>query len=202
MKLLLINLFWISTLYFSCKSDVNTSCNDGEGLYIKARYPIGAAINFDALVSDLRYLNIAANQFNSVSPENILKAENIHPEENRFNWTQVDSLISFCERYNKRFYGHTLIWHNQLPQWILDFKGNTMQWEHLMKTHIQTIISHYKDKVIAWEVVNEAFNEDGTLRNSIWFENIGPSYIEKAFKYAKEANPNALLFYNDYNLES
>ena len=99
-------------------------------------------------------------------------------------------------------HGHTLIWHLQIPNWIKDFNGNNNDWELLFKNYIQTVVLHFKNKVTAWDVVNEAFNEDGTLRNSIWKEKLGSTYIERAFKYVQEVDNNVLLFYNDYNLES
>lgn len=176
-------------------------CDDRIGLYTLSNFPIGAAIDMNALESDSVYKSIAIQQFNSITPENIFKADNLHPDPSFFNWTQADSLVAFAEKYNKIVYGHTLIWHQQLPVWMLEYQGNARQWETLMKTHIQTIVSHFKGKVSAWEVVNEAFNEDGTLRNSIWLQKIGPGYIEKAFAFAHEADPDALLFYNDFNLE-
>jgi endo-1,4-beta-xylanase len=196
-----IRIFILLTFFLGCKKEDISKCGDSIGLFTFSSYPIGTAIDFNALESDPVYKSIAIKQFNSITPENIFKAEYIHPEQLFFNWTQADSLTSFCEHNNKRLYGHTLIWHKQLPQWILDYQGSSADWVELMKTHIQTIVTHFRNKVTAWEVVNEAFNEDGTLRNNIWKQKIGSDYIEKAFIYAHEADPNALLFYNDYNLE-
>lgn len=183
------------------KAQVST-CSDSIGLFTLAKYPVGTAIDINELENNPLYKSIALKQFNSITPENIFKAENIHPKASQFNWKQADRLAAFCVANNKRLYGHTLIWHNQLPQWILDFQGNSSEWEQLMKNHIQTIVTHFKGKVTAWDVVNEAFNEDGTLRDNIWKQKIGDSYIEKAFLYAHKADPDAFLFYNDYNLES
>ncbi|NOT38130.1 MAG: endo-1,4-beta-xylanase [Saprospiraceae bacterium] len=185
-----------------CQREEINTCNDRIGLYNFSSYPIGTAIDFNKLVTDSLYKSKALVQFNSITPENIFKAESIHPQPLIYNWTEADSLASFCQNNNKRLHGHTLIWHQQLPQWILDFQGSPSDWEQLMKDHIHTIIAHFKDKVSAWDVVNEAFNEDGTLRNTIWKQKIGTAYIEKAFLFAREADPNVLLFYNDFNLES
>src|SRR5690606_8181485 len=98
-------------------------------------------------------------------------------------------------------HGHVLIWHKQLPNWIQTFKGEPLEWEGIMKTHIDSVMRHFKGKVNSWDVVNEAFNEDGTLRNTIWMEKIGDTYIEKAFTFAHKADPEALLFYNEHGLE-
>lgn len=197
-----LKFFLLLIFLLGCQKEKIYTCNDNIGIYTLSNYPIGTAIDVFELGNDPIYTSIAIKQFNSFTPENIFKAQYLHPEPFLFNWTEADSLVSFCHNNNKRLHGHTLIWHQQLPQWILDFQGSASDWEQLMKVHIQTIMLHFKNKVIAWDVVNEAFNEDGTLRNSIWKQKIGASYIEKAFLFAKEADPNALLFYNDYNLES
>lgn len=189
-------------LFNACKKEENQPCNDQIGLFKISKYPIGTAIESNELNGDSTYRNLALKQFNSITPENIFKAEYLHPEENFYNWIEADSLVSFCIKNQKRIHGHTLIWHQQLPDWIKNYQGSSEDWEQLMKSHIQTIIKHYKGKIESWDVVNEAINEDGSLRNSIWKEKIGPSYIEKAFLFAREADPDVLLFYNDFNLES
>lgn len=201
-KLITRSYILLLTCLLGCQKEEIYTCNDNVGIYSFSKYPIGTAIDVVELDNDPLYKSIAIKQFNSITPENIFKAQNIHPEPLFFNWSEADSLTSFCQNNNKRLHGHTLIWHQQLPQWILDYQGSTADWEQLMKVHIQTIMRHFKNKVIAWDVVNEAFNEDGTLRNSIWKQKIGDGYIEKAFQFAREADPNALLFYNDFNLES
>jgi endo-1,4-beta-xylanase len=200
MKKLILCLFLV--VLVGCKKKVSPTCNDSAGLYTIAKYPIGAAIDFNEFISNSVYRSIAVKQFNSFTPENIFKAEYLHPEENRFEWLDADSLANFCLANRIRLHGHVLVWHQQLPQWILSYTGNTAAWDTLLKIHIETIVRHFKGRVKAWDVVNEAFNEDGTLRNSIWRQKLGDSYIEKAFVYAHEADPDAMLFYSDYNLES
>lgn len=192
-----------SLILLSCKKKGSNSsgCNLDVPLYTYFNYPIGVAIEPLELNSNPDYRLIAKEQYNSITPENIFKPSYLHPEKSVFYWSEADSLVSFCKGNNKRLHGHTLIWHEQLPDWIKTFDGNEQQWNELFKEHIQTIVTHFKDKVVAWDVVNEAFNEDGTLRNTIWLQKVGPSYIEKAFIYAAESDSNALLFYNDFNLE-
>lgn len=199
---IITGIFLIITLLTGCNADDIPHCTDNVSLYTLSNFPIGTAIDFEELNFNPAYSEIAIKQFNSFTPENIFKADYIHPEQNVYNWTQTDSLSDFCLANKKRLHGHTLIWYKQIPQWILNYQGNSGDWEKLFKSHIQTLVSHFKGKVAAWDVVNEAFNEDGTLRNSIWREKLGDGYIEKAFIYAAEADPNALLFYNDFNLES
>lgn len=187
-------------LITSCKKNDIEKCDDVQSLYLYSNFPIGVAINPVELNSGNRYYEIAVNQFNSITAENIFKPSHLHPNENSFNWLEADKLVQFCQTNNKRLHGHTLIWHNQLPNWINNFQANQSEWDMMFKEHIQTICHHFKGKVKAWDVVNEAFNDNGTLRNSIWKQKIGNGYIEKAFIYAHEADPDALLFYNDYDI--
>jgi endo-1,4-beta-xylanase len=94
-----------------------------------------------------------------------------------------------------------LNWYNSLPSWVTNFQGDSTAWESLLKTHIQTVVTHFKGKVTSWDVVNEAFDDNGNIRNSIWVQKLGPDYISRCFQYAHEADPDALLFYNDYGNE-
>ena len=192
---------WISLSLFSCKQKETKECSDSTLLFQKTDFPVGLAVNTDKYFTNPVYQSIANKQFNSFTAENIFKARYLHPEENTYYWAEADALTDVCLKNNKRMHGHTLIWHQDVPQWIINFDGSKTEWEQLFKNHIQTIVKHFKGKVSAWDVVNEAFNEDGTLRNSIWLQHLGETYIEKAFRYAHEADSEALLFYNDYNLE-
>lgn len=167
----------------------------------KADFPIGVAINTDKLKDEERYWKIVPVQFNSITAEKIMKPDYIHPKKNQFNFTETDHLIDFCKQFKMRLHGHTLIWDKALPPWIENFKGEQQDWEALLKEHIQTIVTHCKGYVKSWDVVNEAFTDDGYLKKNVWLKHIGESYIEKAFQYAHEADPEALLFYNDYSLE-
>lgn len=164
-------------------------------------FPFGAAVNISLLKNRTAYRELVIKEFNSLTPENAMKAGVIHPQENTYNWTDADYLISFAKENNKRVHGHTLIWHKSLPSWITNFQGDATAWESLFKTHIQTVVAHFKGKVVSWDVVNEAIADDGTMRSSIWLEKLGPDYIARAFQYAHEADPDVLLFYNDYGHE-
>lgn len=195
-------IFLLLVAAASCRKPKATECNDEIALSRLSDFRVGVAISYPDLLTNPIYNAIALKQFNSFTPENIFKPGYLHPALNEFNWADADTLVAICTKNNARIHGHTLIWHQQLPDWINDFQGTAEEWDQLMKTHIQTVMQHFKGKVAGWDVVNEAFNEDGTLRNSIWRQKIGTSYLEKAFRYAHEADPNALLFYNDYNLES
>lgn len=191
----------ICVCFFSCKKNKTVSCNDANPLHEEAEFKIGAAIDLSSYYASIAYRNTADRQFNSFTAENAFKPNALHPDLNHFEFALADSFSLACARGDKRLHGHTLLWHSALPNWILNYQGNEKEWQNLFKQHIQTIVSHFKGRVKAWDVVNEAFNEDGTLRKSIWLEKLGTAYIEKAFEYAHEADADALLFYNDYGLE-
>lgn len=192
----------VMTFIGSCTKTNERICSDNGSLFQSTAFRIGVAVNDQELKFNTQFADIAQRQFNSITAENTFKANVLHPELNLYNWSEADKLADYCTQNNKRLHGHTLIWHQQLPEWITNFQGSKTDWENLFKQHIQTIVTHFKGKVESWDVVNEAFNEDGTLRNSIWKQKLGNDYIRRAFEYAHEADPEALLFYNDFNLES
>ena len=170
-------------------------------------FPIGAAINAAQINgNDARGDALLKSQFNSISPENELKWERVHPQPGKYEFAQADRYVALGQEYHMFIVGHCLIWHSQTPAWVFrDEKGSLLGREALlarMKEHIQTVVGRYKGKIQTWDVVNEALNEDGTLRQSPWLRAIGEDYIEKAFVYAHEADPQAQLVYNDYNLEN
>jgi endo-1,4-beta-xylanase len=145
-------------------------------------------------------------QFNSISPENVLKWVIVHPRPGVYDFTLSDKYVEFGEKNHMFIIGHNLVWHSQVPGWVFkDEKGAPLTRDALlarMKDHIDTVVGRYKGRIKGWDVVNEALNEDGTLRQSQWEKIIGDDYIEKAFEYAHEADPKAELYYNDYSLEN
>lgn len=168
-------------------------------------FPIGVALSPRSL--DNKDTILIVKEFNSVTGENVMKMGPIHPEEGRYNWEQSDQLVEFAQRNGMKVRGHALCWHEQAPDWMfVDDKGNQVSKDVLLarlKDHIQTIVSRYKGKIYAWDVVNEAIADDSTklLRNSKWYQICGDDFIVKAFEYAHEADPEAQLFYNDYNAD-
>jgi endo-1,4-beta-xylanase len=173
----------------------------------KGEFVIGAAINSPQITGqDQRGDALIDAQFNSISPENVLKWERVHPEAGRYDFGLADQYVDFGVEHHMFIVGHTLVWHNQVPVWVFqDDNGNLVTRDVLLarlKDHIDTVVGRYKGKIQSWDVVNEVLNEDGTLRQSLWYKIIGPDYIEKAFQFAHEADPEAQLFYNDYNLEN
>jgi endo-1,4-beta-xylanase len=149
---------------------------------------------------------IIAAQFNTISPENVLKWESVHPKWDGYTFEQADRYVAYGEKYHMWIVGHNLVWHSQTPAWVFqDEKGAPLTRNALLERlhdHIMTVVGRYKGRIQSWDVVNEALNEDGTLRNSNWRKIIGDDYIAKAFQYAHEADPKAELNYNDYNLEN
>jgi len=145
-------------------------------------------------------------QFNTISPENVLKWEVVHPRPGDYDFSLADKYVEFGEQNHMFIIGHNLVWHSQVPRWVFqDDKGNPLSREVLLDRlhdHINKVVARYKGRISGWDVVNEALNEDGTLRQSPWMKIIGEDYIEKAFQYAHEADPKAELYYNDYSLEN
>lgn len=172
--------------------------------YYKKYFPIGAAVTPRELHSEEGKLII--KEFSSITAENAMKMGPIHPEENRYFWRDADSIMAFAERNHIKLRGHNLCWHAQAPNWMFkDSLGKDVSKEVLLDRlhkHINTVVSRYKGKIYAWDVVNEAIADDTTfLRKSKWSQITGQEFIEKAFIYAHEADPKAALIYNDYNTE-
>jgi GH35 family endo-1,4-beta-xylanase len=154
-------------------------------------------------------LKIAAEHFIAITPENCMKPERIHPEEMRWSFEQPDALMSWAKEHGMSAHGHTLVWHAQTPNWFFE-GGDAKTIEQRMQEHIATLVGRYKGKIQSWDVVNEAINDNGNaetaktehLRNSKWHQSLGESYLTRAFQYARAADPDAVLYYNDYNIES
>jgi GH35 family endo-1,4-beta-xylanase/enterochelin esterase-like enzyme len=180
----------------------------------KGIFLIGGALNRPLVTGqDSGAAAIAEKHFDTATPENDLKWQLVHPQPNQYNWEPVDSYVDFCEKNKMVVIGHTLVWHGQTPRWVFQGdSGTTLTRDALlarMKDHIMTVVGRYKGRIKGWDVVNEALNENGTLRNSQWLQIIGEGsqdkqydFIENAFQWAHEADPDAELYYNDYNLET
>ena len=147
-----------------------------------------------------------AKEFNAIVPGNCMKSALIHPEENRFFWDDADRFVAFGEKNKLVVTGHCLIWHSQLSKWFcVDKDGKDVSPEVLkerMRQHIYAVVGRYKGRIKGWDVVNEAFNGNGTYRNSKFFQILGKDFIKYAFQFAHEADPDAELYYNDYNVET
>lgn len=184
--------------------EVNTSSISLKEAF-KDDFLIGAALNYSQIYGkeDSATAIITAH-FNTVSPENVLKMGPIHPEPELYNFEPADKYVDFGVENDMFVVGHALVWHSQAPDWIfVDDEGAAVKKDSLlqrMQNHIETVAGRYKGKIDGWDVVNEALEDDGTLRKSPWFEIIGAEFIEKAFEHARKTDPEAELYYNDYNL--
>jgi endo-1,4-beta-xylanase len=158
------------------------------------------------LLTDPQGLAIAKNNFNALTPENVMKWEEIHPEPGVYAFDAADRFVNFAEANGMFITGHALVWHNQTPDWVFeDEQGATIGREALLeriRDHIHTVVGRYKGRIHSWDVVNEALNADGSWRESKWYQILGPDFIVKAFEYAHEADPEAELYYNDYQMET
>lgn len=165
-------------------------------------FHIGAAVNPMMLKSQQE---IIKEHFSSITAENEMKFEALHPEEDRFTFENADKILSFAKENGKSVRGHTLVWHNQTSDWIFtDTNGKLVNRKTLLKRmekHITTVMERYKGQIYSWDVVNEAVTDSGPtiLRDSKWLSIIGDDFIDKAFEFAHQADPDAALFYNDYN---
>ena len=178
----------------------------------KRRLLIGTAAE-PWLFPEPGYSETRAAQFNLVEPENGMKFDQIHPRPDSdpepYNFKGPDELVQFALAHHMKVRGHTLVWHNQQPKWVTQGKMTPDQLGHVLRSHIQTVMHRYSGKVFAWDVVNEAFNDNGTLRSTVWFNrpgigmsDKGTGYIEQAFRWARQSDRRAKLCYNDYGAET
>ncbi|GAA0380837.1 endo-1,4-beta-xylanase [Microbispora corallina] len=152
--------------------------------------------------TDQAYLDILGREFDSTTAGNALKWYATEPQQGVFDFTQGDQVLDFARRHNMSFRAHTLVWHNQLPDWLTSGTWTADQLRAILKNHITQEARHYRGKVYSWDVVNEAFNEDGTYRDTLFYRTLGPGYIADALRWAHQADPHAKLYLNDYNLEA
>ncbi len=197
---------FLAVLAAGCLLSAQAQVSDNKGLkdYYKDYFTIGVAVSPRALQTDEAIL--IKKEFNSLTAENAMKSGPIHPREGFYNWAGGDSIAAFAKRNNMKLRGHCLVWHNQTPRWFFtdSVTGKEVTKEVLlqrMKDHINAVVSRYKGVIYAWDVVNEAISDkaDEFYRPSLFYKIIGEEFIAKAFEYAHAADPNAILFYNDYN---
>ncbi len=167
----------------------------------KGDFAIGAALSAEQIEEkDSIADDVIRTHFNSLTPENIMKSMYIHPQWDTYDFTLADKLIEYGKKNGMDVVGHTLIWHSQLPPYVQKIKDKDSLGA-FFTNHITTLAARYNGKVQGWDVVNEALNEDGTMRKSIFLDNLGDDYVTEAFRLAQEAAPDTELYYNDYNNE-
>jgi len=202
---LLLFVSFTNVAFTQTKGTIQVDSTKGLKDYYQSYFPIGVAVSPQLLKS--ADAKLILQQFNSMTPENVMKPGPIHPAEDRYNWEPADEIVNFAQLNHLKVRGHTLCWHQQTGDWFFkDASGNPASKDVLLKRlkdHITNVVSRYKGKIYAWDVVNEAIADDSTkfLRDSPWYKICGEDFIAKAFEYAHEADPDAQLFYNDYNSE-
>ncbi len=157
-----------------------------------------AVLNAFELADNQLYLDTAASEFNMLTPENSHKMGWIQPRRGEFRFDDADALADYAEANNMLLHGHPLIWYAQLPDWVQRLDPSDA--ETVMLEHIDAVAGRYKGRIALWDVVNEALEDDGRLRQSIWFKGMGEGYIGKAFEAARAVDPDAVLIYNDYDV--
>ena len=164
------------------------------------KFHIGAAINDSQIIgSDTLGVRLLEKEFNTITAENVMKWEEIHPTPDSFYFDLSDKFIALGEKNDMHIVGHTLLWHSQIGPWMNEVKDSAAMASYIQH-HINTVVNRYQGRIHGWDVVNEALNEDGSLRESIFLKVLGEPYLELAFKLAEKADPNAELYYNDYNM--
>ncbi|MGC3860574.1 endo-1,4-beta-xylanase [Micromonospora chersina] len=174
---------------------------------------IGTAVDLAALddPADPRYRQLTASEFSTVTAENAMKWESLEPTRGTYNWGPADQLVAFAKQNNQRVRGHVLVWHNQLPGWLTsgveDGSISTAELRDILRNHITAVVTHFKGRIWQWDVVNEAVSDPWDTPSTLhykgfWAQHLGPGYIADAFRWARAADPHALLFYNDYNIEA
>lgn len=196
---IIIPLFAATLAFSSCiaqKTTENLSLKDS----FKKSFYIGTAINESQIEEKNEAQNaLIVSQFNSITAENIMKSMFTHPQKDKYDFELSDKFVAFGEKNKMFIHGHTLIWHSQLAPWMTKIEG-AEEMKAFMKDHITTIVTHFKGKIDSWDVVNEAVNDDGTLRKSVFSKALGEDFLADAFEIASKADPKVDLYYNDYSM--
>ncbi|HPN68366.1 MAG TPA: endo-1,4-beta-xylanase [Saprospiraceae bacterium] len=173
-----------------------------KGLKDYADFPIGSAISTWGYNRDTVSRDIHVREFNSITANNQMKMASIAREKGVYNFDPADQMVAFAEKYNQRLFGHALVWHSSTPTWLSEIENNPVALDSFMRDYIHKYVGRYKGKVDGWDVVNEAMNTAGPgWRETIWYKALGKEYVAKALRYAHEADPDAVLFVNDFNTE-
>jgi len=196
--------FIVILLLFSCGNSIKIIDNNEQKVSLSQKFQkhflVGAAINEGQILQkDQPSVSIIKKEFNTISPENVMKWMFVQPKPNEFYFDHTDKYVQFGLDNNMHIVGHALIWHSQIANFMNSIKDSTKMIQHVTN-HISTLVNRYKGKIDTWDVVNEALNGDGTLRESIFLKVLGENYLETVYKMAEKYDSNADLSYNDYNL--
>ena len=165
------------------------------------RRVFGTAVALPQLDTDPAYRTVLAREFSAVTPENAMKWASVEPTQGKFDWTAADEIVAFAAANGQQVHGHNLVWYNQVPSWLSSGSFKPDQLRVLLQAHISLEVSRFRGKIAAWDVVNEPFDDSGTLRDDVWSQALGPGYIADALRWAHAADPAAKLFINDYDIE-
>lgn len=165
---------------------------------ITSRY-VGSAVAPNYLANEADYRSVLTREFDSVTPENEMKWGVLEPDRGQVKWSGADAIVDYARQNGKTVRGHTLVWHSQLPGWVSGLSASELR--TVLRQHIIDVMTRYKGKVRAWDVVNEMFNDDGTRRQSVFQQKLGDGYVADVFRWARAADPSAKLYINDYNTE-
>lgn len=199
-------------IFFGCRARVNAPAPPAPESTLRVaaeahRITIGTAAH-SRYLREPEYEAVLASEFSQLEPENELKFAVVHPAPDRYDFSGGDVLLSFAESHDMLVRGHTLVWHRQVPQWLSSAHHTPAQLAMVLRDHIKRVMLHYAGKLYAWDVVNEAFNDDGSMRTTVWYDQPGigyagggTRYVEQAFRWARASDPKAHLFYNDYDTE-
>lgn len=168
----------------------------------KLNIRLGSCINANALENDPAYACYLAQEFNMITPENALKFGAISPRKGEYDFRDMDRIIAFAKKNDMVVRGHVLVWDHQLPSWLLEGEYSRAELVAILQQHITTLVHRYSGSIAIWDVVNEAVDVRGNLRETFWYQRIGEEYIDIAFRAARQADASARLFYNDYGAEA
>jgi len=181
-----------------------TACEEPpQGLKDLSPYPIGTALDLKSTLADTLKLALTLSEFNSITADRKMKMYSVHPKAGQYHWEDADALVGFSQKNQLRLFGHTLVWHSGTPNWVQEKAEKDSLWlRSFLADYISTYVGRYKGKVAAWDVVNEPMEtKGGALRETVWKKAMGISYVADAFRWAHQADPEADLFLNDFNLE-
>lgn len=165
-------------------------------------FNVGAAVDSDSLRTDVGYRDTLRREFNAITPENALKMGPLRPSQKTYDFTDADAIVDFGRANEMYVRGHTLVWHNQTPTWFQAWDYTDDQLREFLRDHIHTVAGRYRSKIDAWDVVNEAIDDDGTMRETVWYRAMGETYLDCAFEWANEVAPKTDLYYNDYGADA
>jgi endo-1,4-beta-xylanase len=166
---------------------------------------VGSAVDVDALANEQQYRDVLAREFRSVTAENVMKWQTVEPQRGVDDFTAADGLVAFARSHRQSVYGHTLLWHNQLPDWltagVADGSIDNAQLKQILRRHVFAVVGHFRGKVRAWDAVNEVIDDNAQFRDTLWYRAFGSDYIEWVLRWAHQADPHVQLVINDYNIE-